>query len=520
MKKLFADTRLLDRAAVAVYGIPEVVLMENAAMALESAVREHVQVSCCSPKVLIITGSGNNGADGMALARRLAGSMDVCVYMVKAPKSEECIRQRRLAEAAGVRFIEKDCLAGSTAAADCIVDCLFGSGFHGSLDQEACRIIRMCNDSSAYRIACDIPSGVDACGCCLTEDGLAFCADTTVTMGALKTGLYSEDAKDVCGDIRCADLGVCRQLFEQADPEVRPQAWLLEESDIVLPERRKRNVNKGSFGHAVIVSGEKQGASVIAGRAAFAFGAGLVTLLGPVENGGAVPEELMVSTSLPAKTSAVAVGMGLGKPAADGNACRKLAQVQDWFTDGTPGRTLVVDADMCSYKGTPGLLELCRPDGPQIILTPHPKEFQSLLSLCGFGDLSVTEIIRRRLELAASFAARYKGVVLLLKGANTVIAGCEADSGNVQLYINPLGMPNLAKGGSGDVLSGVLCALLAQGYPALTAAITGTIAHASASRRIATSYGLTPGMLIEQLRFLEVPAGRTVPASDVRSMPF
>ena len=282
----------------------------------------------------------------------------------------------------------------------------------------------------------------------------------------------SDSMKDQLGEISCS----------RPEYYVNGNLRLLQESDLRLPTRVVQNVNKGSFGHVSVVMGEKPGAGIIAASAAFAFGAGLVTLVCP---GRPVccPYELMDSPVPPAATNALALGMGLGVPSAGALA---------WL-DAHPDVACVLDADILKYKGIKELILRRK----KVVLTPHPKEFATLLGFCGLGEYDVPYIAEHRFELVRRFCATFPQAVLLLKGANCLIVQ------GVKVSVNTLGSSCLAKGGSGDVLAGLVAALLAQGYAAYDAAVSGSLAHALASRRVKCSYGMTPFELIEHVKELE-----------------
>ena len=551
MKNLYTDTRALDRAAVSCFGLTEDIFRENAASALENEVvractdrTDGISPKCASVpeyRVLIAAGGGDNGGDGWALARRLNGGMiagnpcSVTVLEVFPPKSQACMRQAERARSAGVPIIRNFSRTDFIKNYHVIVDCIFGSGFHGALSEQAEKLICALNKADCFKIACDIPSGIDSKGC----GTIAFCADITVCMGALKTALFSDFAKNHTGKIITAALGVSSPLFEScgksgknskaaelaqisatAEP-VEPAAFLLEASDMELPERLLLSVHKGDFGHAAVYTGEKPGAGIIAACAAFCCGAGLVSLVSGAgqtlygvcsehglqkttamaakNNGSAFPCYLMQSADLPKKASAIAAGMGFGRNDAQGAAERAAAL----FALLNERRSLpcVLDADLFYCAEIKQLLK-ARPFG--LVLTPHPKEFQSLLSLCGLANISVEQVVKNRLELVKDFCAAYPGAVLLLKGANMLIGYCPEKSGKkkggkAEVYINMFGMPCLAKGGSGDVLAGLVCAFLAQKYEPLNAAIQGSLLLAASSRLQKSSYSSTPFTLIQSL---------------------
>ncbi|MCR5290454.1 MAG: NAD(P)H-hydrate epimerase [Treponema sp.] len=510
MQRLFDDTRPLDREAVNRYCLTEEIMMENAAMALEQQV-------CAAgvQNVLIICGGGNNGADGMVLARRIVGSCNVTICSVVPPKSQMCLLQYERAKRCDVSFVTltqcQKLLVDADAHVDCIVDCLFGSGFHGTMDKVASSLVQACNKLSAVKIACDVPSGIDALG---NIADIAFVADITVTMGALKTSLYSDQAAKYVGHVVCAPLGINREKFEQCTGAAgsgsaivpdNEHTYLLEESDMHLPYRQEANVNKGSFGTATLFAGNKKGAALIAGTAAFAFGTGIVSLCGTAEQATdfVVPHELLYGSSIPSKTTALALGMGLGNPDDDINAKKLFDDAVSYLLQHEHVGCLL-DADVCGYSGLPQVLQsVAGTKRCRVVLTPHPKEFQRLLQACGMGKYSLDDILHNRIALVRTWTQRYPDIVLLLKGARTIIGWYDSQSKEQNIYIDAYGKNCLAKAGSGDVLSGLICALLAQGYSALDAALSGSLAHSIASQKIATQWGMTPDMLIDAVRYLD-----------------
>ena len=493
MKSLFLDTRPLDTRAKTELCLTEDILMENAAGALEErAARFFEDGKICGKvaRVLIVCGSGDNGADGLVLARRLKGrvfgsvQVEPCVFQVLPPKSSGCILQTERAKKIGVEFTDR------IFDAPLIVDCLFGSGFHGGLKPDIEELIIAINRLDGYRIACDVPSALD---CAIKGSGAAFAADETVTMGAGKIQLYLDGAKDYTGKIFTASLGISDSVFEGA---FKPDAMLLEESDLRLPSRKLINVHKGSFGHVAVVSGTKPGAAVMAADSALHFGAGLVSL---VSQAGAphfaVPYELMLADKVPESATALAIGMGLGLQAEDSAPYLELINNRNL--------PVVLDADMFYCGALPSLLA-ARSSAAKTILTPHPKEFAVMLKSCGLADVSAADIQKDRLGFAKLFCEAYKNIVLVLKGATPIIS-VFSDAG-FEVFFNPHGSPVLAKGGSGDVLSGLLAALLAQGLSAKDAAIQASLAHALASAKAAqkiSSYAFTPSALIEEISLLE-----------------
>ncbi len=546
MKKIFFSTEGLDARTSAKFGLSEQILMENAACRIESEIRKRLKKGS---HILALCGGGNNGADAMAALRKLSGDFNCTALCVLENRSAAGKFQADAARAAGVKLIDianakddcghvkgassKDTCAHESAgvsslkgisscegereslnsadisgggdklsekftsakfeiaargdecsdlgsecvkpsvlhdeitSADCIIDGIFGSGLNRALSSEICEILSLANSAKSLKIAVDIPSGIDKSGRIL---GGAFCADLTITMGALKLALFSDGAKDYVGRIKVANLGISRQNFEE-----RSEYFLLQKSDLKLPLRRKQNTNKGDFGHTYVVSGRMSGAAQMAALAAHAIGSGLVSVVSD--------EPLNLSPILMQKSSfdaarVVVCGCGLGEQKID------LAALRD--------KSCVIDADLCYESEILSLLNA----NSNLIITPHPKEFCSLLRIAGIADLSVSELQERRFELARAWSEKFSGV-LVLKGANTLIAQAGI------IYVCDKGSAALAKGGSGDVLAGLIGGLLAQNYSPLQASICGALAHALAARAFAkNSYALNPLDLIEEVKWL------------------
>ncbi|ALF46908.1 bifunctional ADP-dependent NAD(P)H-hydrate dehydratase/NAD(P)H-hydrate epimerase [Campylobacter concisus] len=464
MKNLYLDTRILDERAREKFGLSEEILMENAAAGIANFICKKFKKGM---KVLGVCGSGNNGADVLCALRMLEGEFE-CEFILASQNFKPLVsKQLERAKSAGVREC-KD-VESSLNGANCVIDGLFGSGLNRNLDKKHIELISKINKSSAYTIACDIPSGLNSEGKVL---GACVKADITITMGARKLGLYSDAAKDFVGKIKVTDLGISAQNYE-----CESDYYLLEKCDLVLPNRKNQCVNKGDFGHAFIISGEHIGASKLCAKAAFAFGAGLVSVIG--EQSLNLPTHIMQASKISDKMNAGAVGMGLGKKG-----------IEELDAQIFKGKRLVLDADIFY---SPKVLDLL--DG-NCVLTPHPKEFCSLLKICKIADIDVQTLQENRFTYAKSWSEKFKAV-LVLKGANTIIAK------DGKIYIMPYGKNILAKGGSGDVLSGLVLALLAQGYEPLDAAISATLAHALSLRNFGkNSYALEPTDIIKGVKCL------------------
>lgn len=470
MQNVFKSVETLDKSAVERFHLSNEILMENAASAIEQIIDE--RVSAPNALIIIVCGRGDNGADGFALARRLSAKYNIKVFapesLANRTQSDLNALQRERFEAVGGKFIDK------LFSCDMIVDCLFGSGFSGEIDSQMGDLIAQMNAVGRLKIACDISSGLLATNAKSIEsksDFGIFKADITIAMGALKSAYFSDFAKDFVGEIALANLGISRANYE-SDSNIK----LLEISDLKLPQRFAQNTHKGRFGHSCVIAGEKEGACILSALSAFAFGSGLVSIIGEVKN---LPHHIMNATQLPNNCNAIAFGMGLG------------AKIERYNFDFLGKIPSVIDADMFYHNDLRGILEK-----GNLVLTPHLKEFSSALKILGFGEFSIREIERKKIELMMDFSSRFPNVVLLLKGANVFIAQKE------KIYINTLGRNNLAKGGSGDVLSGLIVALLAQGYSLLDSAINASLAHSLASQKVQSSFGLEPMDLINAIKTL------------------
>lgn len=434
MKNIYDEVQSLDHNAYSHYHMSEELLMEHAALGIMSAIEKQFSKKS---SVLIIAGSGHNGADGLALARLLSANYQVSLFLAKTPQSALAKKQLERLQSIEVPLVNK------LHEADIMVDALFGSGLNRPLSETFRNIITEMNALSAYKIACDLPSGLMQDG---TLDADTFKADLTVTMGGLKSALFSDQAKNVAGEIICVDLGIPADYYQ-----TQASTYLLEATDMKLPHRKLSNSHKGSYGHANFIAGTMSGAALMSATAAYHFGAGLTTIISPQTL--SLPMYLMQSTHISPNVTAIAVGMGLGSSSIDW----KLLQEAPC--------PLIIDADLFYNKHIKSLLR------EETIITPHPKEFVSLLKLLNIADICVDTLQENRLYYAKLFCKNYPKVVLLLKGANVIIAYQN------RTYINSFGTATLAKGGSGDILTGLITALRAQGYSALDAAISGSLAH-------------------------------------------
>lgn len=463
MQNLFLELQSLDARCYSEYSLSEDLLMEHAAEGMNQYIRSHLSLNA---KVCIVCGTGNNGADGLALARLLHGDYNIHLILPFGVKSPMAKIQLNRIHALNIPILKE------LTECDALVDALYGSGLSRDFDTPSKILLEQMNQLDALKIACDIPSGLSLEG---TLQEVTFIADVTLSMGALKRCFYSDVAKSHIGKVSVLDLGISRQHYENESK------WqLLDETDLELPHRHEENSHKGSYGHLSIICGEKEGAAIISGSSALRFGVGLVTLIS--NENVSLPYELMQSHLLPETTTAIALGMGLGQEFSQEELMILLDNTYP----------LILDADIFT---NPLFTQLITRD--ILVMTPHPKEFTQILKVLKLADIDVATLQKQRFKYVERFTRAYPNVVLLLKGANVIIGQAE------NYYINPHGSNILAKGGSGDVLAGLIGALLAQGQSPLKAAINASLTHTLAAKKVTVSdYALTPNDLIKSVSHL------------------
>jgi len=467
MQPLYKSTYPLDHRCYEEYNLSEDILMEHASLGMANYIKSNFKEQS---SLLIVCGVGNNGADGLVLARQLQNAYDVKVYLPFGVRSVMAKVQLERLEALEVTFVDE------VEEAEVIVDAIFGAGLSRELDEATRKLIVKLEALSGFKIACDVPTGIDVDGNPLP---MALFCDVTITMGALKECLFTDMAKEYVGEVICVDLGVSHAKYTEG---FETDIFLLEEQDMKLPSRRRANTHKGNFGHLAVIAGEKEGASVMSGLSALRFGVGLVTMVGELQT--PLPFSLMEDIHLPHNTTAIAFGMGFSD--------FEEEIVEDILESDSP---LVLDAGVFSSET---ILELLEQKEREIVLTPHPKEFVSLWNMTIDEPLNIAILQANRFDKVREFCLLFPHVTLLLKGANMIIAKDE------ELFVNPYGTAKLSKGGSGDVLAGLIGALLAQGYEGLEATIQATLAFTSAAKAYdGSSYALLPTDIIDEVGKLE-----------------
>ncbi|TAL74612.1 MAG: NAD(P)H-hydrate dehydratase [Rhodanobacter sp.] len=474
-----AQVRAFDRRAIDGLGIPGIELMQRAAAAAFASLRRHWPQA---RRLAVYCGPGNNGGDGFLLAAlaRKQGLQAEVIALTAVSTGDAALARQAWRDAGGaVRLWQS---GTALPAADVQVDALYGTGLHRPPAPEVAALIAAIAASGQPVLALDVPSGLAAD----TGDvpGAVLPADVTISFIAAKRGLYTGRAAEVVGRLELAPLDLPESLWQG----VPPDAVLL--SPECLP-RRPRAAHKGANGHVLAIGGDHglAGAIRLCGEAALRAGAGLVSVATRADHllalNAARPELMAHGVAdgdalapLLARASVLALGPGLGQ----GDWSRAL-----WRAALASGKPLVLDAD--------GLNLLARAPAPLAqpgVLTPHPGEAARLLAT------TAAAVEADRFATVRALARRYRAVVVL-KGAGSLIA---APDGKVAVC--PWGNPGMATGGMGDLLTGVIAALMAQGCDAWRAACLGVGLHARAGDCAARhgERGLLASDLLAPLRAL------------------
>jgi len=484
-----AEMRALDRWTIE-HGTPGHVLMERAGAGATKVLRERLH----RPRapVVIVAGRGNNGGDGFVIARHLKRArIPVEVWLLGRPEDVRGDAARALAawkRARGAIHLlteaELERLRARLARAAAVVDALFGTGLNAPVEGLAAAVVDAINGSDAPVLAVDIASGLSAdTGMPL---GVAVRATLTATFALPKIGQLVYPGVEHGGLLAVVDIGIP----PEAIAAVNPRASLLEAEEVgaLLPPRR-RDANKGTFGHVLVLAASrgKTGAGILAAEGAARAGAGLTTLAVPATLQSAFEARVLeaMTAALPdtgdgaaaagdghalgellAGRAAVVCGPGLGQAAPTRALVAEVVR--------RAAAPLVLDADgLNNVAGTALLSERAGPT----VLTPHPGEMARLVG----GD--VPSVQRDRLG-AARALARSSGAVVVLKGAHTIVAAPDGTAA-----ISPTGNPGMASGGTGDVLAGVVGAFLAQGLAPFDAAALGVFVHGAAGDAVAARQG-------------------------------
>ncbi|MGI6412850.1 MAG: NAD(P)H-hydrate dehydratase [Syntrophomonadaceae bacterium] len=500
-----AEMKEIDQKASSEYGIPSLLLMENAG----ARVVEFIKQSIFDPvnrRIIIVAGKGNNGGDGLVVARHLL-NLGAEPYVFLLAEEQELPPDARLnfkifRKMSGKIYpllAEEDLveLDRSLAKADLIIDAIYGIGFRGPLKSFEARIVSIVNASQKPVVAVDIPTGVE--GDSGKVYGEAIRASYTVSFALPKLGLILA-GKEYTGEIKIVDISIPRSLL--ADPKLEHSLITGEMVKGLLPERPAQS-HKGTFGHALVVGGSMglSGAVMMTAQAALRCGAGLVTAAVPESLAPVVESRLLEVMTVPlAQTNQSAISLealpAIGNLLGTSSVCAIGPGLSTYseanaivrFVLERSGIPVVVDADgLNALQGDVGILKNRQ---VPIVLTPHPGEMARLTGK------SIDQIQANRIEIARNYAQDWQ-INLVLKGSNTVVA---TPAGEV--YINNTGNPGMATAGSGDVLCGIITGLIAQGLKARDAALAGVYIHGLSGDRASKIKGQRGMIASDIIRFL------------------
>lgn len=497
-----AEMQEMDRTAIEDYGIPGVVLMENAGRQVVTLIsREMGDLS--GQEVAIIAGKGNNGGDGFVIARHLK-NMGARVSVFLMAGLDDITGDARvnldiwLRMGGQVRhpWQENIDLAGELGRVQVIVDALYGTGFQGAVRENVLPLLRAVNKSPALVVAVDVPSGLEAA----TGYAGSVCvrADHTVTFALPKIGLVTGDGPEYTGRLQVVDISIPQPVTAGGQVELITPGLVKN----ILPQR-PLTAHKGTCGHALIIGGSPgmSGAVCLAAQACARTGAGLVTALVPW---GLLPVLEIKLTEVMTKPLPETLDGFLSASARE--VIREFSAGKNVLAIGpglgTKDETLPLVADLLREAAVPCVVDAdginaiarvafdMREMQAPAVLTPHPGEMARL------AGCSTAEVQADRLGIARRLAEK-TGAVLVLKGAGTIVA---VPGGKA--YINSSGNPGLATGGTGDVLTGIIAGLIAQGVQPAQAAVAGVYMHGLAGDQAAAvkgQAGILAGDVIEHL---------------------
>jgi len=502
------EMRWCDKTTINTYHVLGFLLMENAGRGVVEIIKyEYSPLE--SKHILVICGKGNNGGDGFVVARMLLNSCThISVLLIASPselkgvaktnfKILQAIAKKSLGQITVYRYSKK--LLAKLPQADIIIDAMFGIGFTDSVRKPFTDVIEWVNQQQAKIVAVDVPSGIN--GTTGVMENCAIRADVTVTFGCLKSGLLCNQGRGLVGSIRVVDIGIPRMVSE----DKRLQTFLVEKSDVrrVLP-KRSIHAHKYSVGKVLVLAGSKglTGAAALCCMSALRAGAGAVVLGTPESVYPILARKLTETMVLPLPaTSDGTLSLTALDPIREKLSWADVLVIGPGLSQNPETQKLIlkilleycgkilIDADGLNALAVHGISKL-RSSRAHFILTPHVGEFSRL------SKLSSNNIEEYRINVARELAKRI-GVTVVLKGVPTISASKDGSA-----ILNSTGNPGMATAGTGDVLSGIIAGLWAQGMSDIEAAWAGVYLHGLSGDTIAKKIGersLVAGDLIEYL---------------------
>ncbi|MBW6411452.1 NAD(P)H-hydrate dehydratase [Clostridium weizhouense] len=479
----------IDRITIENIGIPSIVLMENAASSVCAEIRNKGE------SFFIFCGHGNNGGDGLAIARHLISigkKVKLMIIGINEKYTDDFITNLKILDNIGNVDITKinkeedinEKLINEIKHYDVIVDCIFGVGLNRKLTGIFELLIKQLNENSKLIVSVDVPSGLN-CDSGL-EEGIAIKADFTYTFEVLKEGFLNYNAIKYLGKVKVLNIGIPDIVKKENSNNL----YILNKKEYKnLVPKRKIYGHKGNYGRSVIIAGSVgfTGAAFITTECTVRAGCGLTTLVCPEKIQPILSEKLTEAMTLSIESKkldellkqadVIAMGPGLG-----------IGERQEKLMEKIINNTtcpIVFDADAITLLAKNK--SLMKYLGGRLIMTPHPGE------LARFMDTTISEIENNRIKIAKKLSKEYNSIILL-KGYNTVI------SNGVDTYINPTGNSKMASGGMGDALTGIITALVSQGMQLDKASLLGAYIHGAIAEDLSeTSYIINARDIIENL---------------------
>jgi NAD(P)H-hydrate epimerase len=473
------EMRQIDKSTIEQYGVPSLILMERAGLSVAQKVRELYKTG----KIIVLCGKGNNGGDGLVVARILQNwGYRVKAFLLgeKVSLSPDCEVQYKIAKKFNVPIELKSAISSSALHGAIIIDAIFGTGLNKPVGKNLVEIFNMANNSSSPVFSIDIASGISAdTGEVL---GAAIKADYTITFGLPKLGHILYPGADYSGKLFVEDIGFPPQLLNSETLKVE---LIQKDSVSSFIKPRERYSHKGDYGHVLIIAGSKgkTGAALMCAKACLRSGAGLVTIGVPESLIGVMQGRITEEMTLPladdgkgmfsinaidkilsfisSKIQAVAIGPGIGISPDTEMLVAEIIK--------TSPVALIIDADgINSLSANPDTLKQAK---SSVVLTPHPGEMARLCSRALNSTYKTFDIEKDRLGITSRLSCEY-GVNVVLKGVPSVIASPDG-----RVFVNISGNPGMATGGSGDVLTGIIASFVGQGLNPLNASISGVYIH-------------------------------------------
>jgi len=505
MKLVTAEQmRMVDKEAIEGRGIPGPELMENAGRGIAEKIRDMILRDPKDKKIAIFCGKGNNGGDGFVIGRYLHQyGAAVTIYFPNPPdklSSDAALNYNRATELnidmVGIESIDQ---LPENIEADFIVDAVFGTGFTGAPRGLLGEMIEYINDSDIFVIAVDCPSGLNVDSG--QHEGAVVTAEYSFTLALPKIGMYHSPGRELSGYTEIIPIGIPGDVIESFD--IKENLMTPEMIAAMLPAR-KPDGHKGDFGKLFILAGSTglTGAAAMAAEASARSGLGLVTVGCPHSLNPILEIKLTEAMTYPlpdvgkrgalakrglgeirkkiAENDAVIIGPGIGRHFETSELIRRLAP--------SIHKPAIIDADgLNAFEKDRSAFEA---DHAGLVLTPHPGEFKRLID----GD--IPDDLSGKFDLIREYARKYKAVIVY-KGSPSVVVDIDG-----QLYLNPTGNDGMATGGTGDVLSGIIGSLLAQGVSPLESAVCGSFIHGLAGDLAASEYGQRSLIASDLIEFL------------------